>query len=65
MSAKREIYLEFVRQGAFVKVTAIDGMTGLEASVVGPAHAPQTVLEAAALQKLNYLRSKKSSEPER
>ena len=35
----REIYVEFVVQGNFVKATAIDPVTGTEASIMGPAGA--------------------------
>lgn len=52
----REIYVEFVVQGAFVKATAIDAASGLEASIVGPANAPRATLSAAALRKLDYVR---------
>ena len=54
---RREIYVEFVVQGAYVKATAIDGTTGLEASIVGPATAPRDALGAAALRKLEYVRN--------
>jgi hypothetical protein len=61
MPAKgREIYLEFQIHGAFVKVTAIDPTTGLEAFITGPANAPRVTLEAAALRKLDYVRKKQN-----
>ncbi len=60
MSGKREIFVEFVVQGAFVKVTAIDSVTGLEASIVGPASAPQSILADQARRKLDYVAKKKS-----
>ena len=49
----REVYFEFTVVGRSVKVSAIDGATGLEVSVVGPATASQADLERLALQKLN------------
>ena len=55
----REIYVEFVVRGAYVKATAIDGATGLEASVVGLATAPRAALSAAAVRKLDYVRKQK------
>jgi hypothetical protein len=55
----RPIYIEFVVQGNVVKTTAIDSVTGLEASIVGPASAPQSVLAQAARRKLEYLARKK------
>ncbi|HEY1708376.1 MAG TPA: hypothetical protein VGG10_08915 [Rhizomicrobium sp.] len=61
MPAKgREIYLEFLVQGAFVKVTAIDPVSGLEAFITGPSGAPRATLEAAALRKLDYVRKKQN-----
>jgi hypothetical protein len=54
----REIFIEFVRNGNAVKVTAIDAESGLEATIVGPASAPQSVLAEAARKKLDYLRKK-------
>jgi len=52
------IYFEFIPQGAYVKVTAIDGATGTEASIVGAANAPQSVLERTALAKLRFVLAK-------
>jgi hypothetical protein len=51
------IYFEFAVQGAFVRVSAIDAETGLEAVIVGPSHAPRAQLERLALRKLDYLRA--------
>ena len=59
-SAKGEIFLEIVVQGAFAKATAIDSATGLEASVVGPANASRAALGDAAKRKLEYLMKKKN-----
>jgi hypothetical protein len=60
---EREIFVEFVRQGNAVKVTAIDSVTGLEASIVGPAGAPQNVLAEAARKKLEYLQKRRTLDP--
>lgn len=54
-----EIYIEFLRQGAFVKATAIDAGSGVEVSLVGPANAPEAALKAALLRKLDYLSRKR------
>jgi hypothetical protein len=59
LNPRRDILVEFVRQGAFVKVTAIDPVTGLEASIVGPAGASQTILAEQARRKLDYVAKKK------
>ena len=60
MNQKREIFVEFIVQGNVVKVTAIDSVAGLEASIVGPAGAPRAVLAEAARRKLDYVAKKKS-----
>jgi len=57
-SGQGPIYVEFVMQGNVVKATAIDPQSGLEASIVGPASAPQAVLAQAARRKLDYLARK-------
>jgi hypothetical protein len=48
----REVYFEFIAIGNSVKVTAIDGVTGIEVSIVGPVSASKADLERGALQKL-------------
>ena len=60
MTSGRPIYIEFVQQGNFIKATAIDSATGVEASIVGPASAPQSTLAEAARRKLEYVLKKKS-----
>lgn len=55
------IYVEFTVIGNTVKATAIDSATGLEASIIGPASAPQSVLAENARRKLEYLQKKKQS----
>ena len=54
-----EIFIEFVVQGNVVKATAIDPVTGAEASIVGLANAGQIVLAEAARRKLEYVMKKK------
>jgi hypothetical protein len=56
----REILIEFVVQGAVVKATAIDPVSGAEASIVGPANAGQAALAQAARRKLDYVMKKKA-----
>jgi hypothetical protein len=58
LSGKQEILFEFVVQGSTVKVTAIDGETGQEVSILGPAGGSRIALQAAALQKLRYVQKK-------
>jgi hypothetical protein len=55
----KEIFVEFVILGNSVKVTAIDADTGEEASIVGPANAPRSVLAETARKKLEYVKAKK------
>jgi hypothetical protein len=52
--ATHEVIYETVRIGGLVKVTAIDGPTGLEAAVIGRAGSDPTALRVMALRKLSY-----------
>jgi len=49
---EREVYFEFVAIGNAVKCTAIDSLTAIEVSVMGPTSAWQADLQRLALQKL-------------
>ena len=49
---RREVYFEHVAIGNTVKVTAIDSLTAIEVSIVGPAGTAKSALERLALQKL-------------
>jgi hypothetical protein len=55
----REVLIEIVKVGAYAKVSAIDSATGTEVSIIGPATADRASLEAAALNKLDYVLAKK------
>ena len=59
-SGGREVYVEFLQQGGFVKATAIDPASGIEASVMGPAGAAREALSAAAIRKLQYVLARKN-----
>ncbi len=48
----REVYFEFIAIGNTVKVTAIDSLTGIEVSTIGPTSASQADMKQLALQKL-------------
>jgi len=50
--ADREVYFEFIAVGNAVKCTAIDSVTAIEVSVMGPLSASQADLQQLALQKL-------------
>ena len=54
-SGGRDVIFEFVAQGAYMRVAAIDVATGVEAVTMGPVNAARADLEALALRKLNYL----------
>jgi hypothetical protein len=54
-SGGHEILIEFVVQGNAVKVTAIDSVSGIEATIVAPASAPRSVLEDSVSRKLAYV----------
>ncbi len=57
-----EILYEYIRQGAYVKVTAIEPETKTEASVVVPATLSQEQMQIHALQKLRYVLKKLEDE---
>ena len=57
-----EVLFEYVRQGAYVKVTALEPETGIEASVVMPTSLSQEQMNLQALKKLNYVLRKKAEE---
>ncbi|MCX4348190.1 MAG: hypothetical protein OSJ76_00205 [Alphaproteobacteria bacterium] len=50
-----EILFEFIRQGSYVKVTAIEPETKVEAAVVVPASLSEDEMKFQALNKLRYL----------
>lgn len=52
--------IEFIPQGRFVKVTAVDPATGTEAVLVGDARESQAVLTKNAINKLEYILKKAS-----
>lgn len=55
---KSEYIVEFIPQGRFVRVTAVDPKTGMEAVMVGDASQTQETLSRLAVQKLEYLLKK-------
>jgi hypothetical protein len=56
----REVYFELYPVGDSMKVSAVDGATGTEVSIVGPAKLPQAELERVALNKLRYVLKQKA-----
>jgi len=55
-----DIIIEFSRVGAYVKVTAVDPVSLMEASIVGPASSSPETLKRTALQKLRFVLFKRS-----
>lgn len=55
----REVIIEFIPVGQFVKVSAMDTQTLTEVSIQGPASAPQSLLEQNAVKRLEYVLRKK------
>lgn len=53
------VIFEFIPRGRYVKVSAVDIASGIEASIVGDASAPQERLETLALQKLKWVMDKR------
>ncbi|MDX2094786.1 MAG: hypothetical protein SFW64_02450 [Alphaproteobacteria bacterium] len=47
--------IEFVQQGRYVKVTAVDPVSGREAVIVGDPRELREVLERNAVNKLKFL----------
>lgn len=57
-----EILFEYVRQGQYVKVTAIEPETRTEVSVVVAANLSREQMQIQALNRLNYVLKKKAGE---
>ncbi len=53
-----EILFEFIRRGAYVKVTAIETETKTEATVVVPSGLSEEQMKFQALNKLKYVLQK-------
>ncbi len=60
VAGRREVIFEFIRIGGAVKVTAVDGATGIEASIVGNPAAGETALKRLARRKLDYVLAKQA-----
>jgi ABC-type transport system involved in Fe-S cluster assembly fused permease/ATPase subunit len=54
-----EVLFEFVKQGRYIKVMAVDPKTGTEIAIVGDASATKSRLQKLAIQKLKYVLAKK------
>jgi len=63
--AKNETHgaiIEMITIGRYVKVTAVDTRTGIEASIVGDPRRGNNALRQAGLRKLEYVLKKKAEE---
>ena len=58
MPRSNEYIIEFIPQGRYVKVTAVDPVTGREAVMVGDAAQSRETLTRLAVQKLEFLLNK-------
>ena len=61
MAKDREVIIEFLPCGAYVKVSAIDAATGCEVSIVGDPLRGEAALEDLAVQKLDYVMKRRAA----
>ena len=52
------VIIEFIKVGAYVKVSAIDPLSSVEVSIVGDPASSQERLKSTVLKKLNFVLSK-------
>ena len=57
-----EVLFEFVVRGNFVKVMAVDPITGTEVSIVGDSRASKNILQRVATKKLVMVLKRKRGE---
>jgi hypothetical protein len=58
----RDVFFEITVMGATAKVAAIDGASGIEVLVLGPASAAETELKRLALAKLRARLARRAAE---
>ena len=56
----RQVIVEFIPVGSYVKVSAIDPKTGTEVSIVGDPKQGNEALKRTAVRKLLYVLNKKT-----
>jgi|HigsolmetaAR201D_1030396.scaffolds.fasta_scaffold36242_2 hypothetical protein len=64
----RDVIFEFYRVGNAIKVSAVDPVTTVEVSIVGPATWDEAALKRAAMRKLEFVlaqRQARCGKPER
>ena len=57
-----QVFFEFQQVGLYLRCTAIDGKTGVEVVVAGPARDGQNRLKHVAMNKLKYVLNKRASQ---
>ncbi|MEM9683461.1 MAG: hypothetical protein AAF942_09365 [Pseudomonadota bacterium] len=57
-SDEHGVIIEMIAVGRYVKVTAVDTRSGVEATVVGDPRRGERALKDAAVRKLNYVLAK-------
>lgn len=57
---ENRVIIEFVRVGAYVKVSAVDPVSLVEVSIVGNPASGETVLKRTVIRKLKYVLAKKA-----
>ena len=55
----KSVIIEFIKVGAYVKVSAIDPLSSVEVSIVGDPASSQERLKSTVLKKLNFVLSKR------
>ena len=55
---ENRIIIEFIRVGAYVKVSAVDPVSRVEASIVGDPASGEAILKRTAIRKLKYVLEK-------
>jgi hypothetical protein len=57
---EKRVIIEFVRVGAYVKVSAVDPISMVEVSIVGDPARGEATLKQTAIRKLKYVLEKKA-----
>ncbi|MBL6951069.1 MAG: hypothetical protein ISR50_00435 [Alphaproteobacteria bacterium] len=64
MEKRRSYLVEFRAIGSSVKVSAIDPVTLVEVSIVGPTSVSEAELSRLAVRKLEYMLRKRTEQPD-
>jgi len=60
LAMAKDVIIEFLRVGAYVKVSAVDSHSLTEVSIVGDPNAGEEMLARAAIRKLEYVMARKA-----